>query len=327
MKKPLLFLLAGGGTISLLLVLGAGIYGVRHTALVPRYAREGQAQMAQKEYAGAIEACMNWMGPQPDLVNARLERGRAYYNSNKDAEAIAEFTQAIALSRLESNQVYGYTLRGKCFAREKQWSAAIEDYTRAIAISPRYEEAYSLRGMAYSKTQRFKIALLDANEAIRLGQSFAPYVTRALIYDEMGDYVKAAADSRKATELEPNAAYAWAIAGYTQYKAGALADAENSDRRAIKLYPGSAMAHFNLGLCFSVLNHAAEAKKEYLLALADSDAGALADSLGVLCKAQADHPNTPAIKEAIVLFADAEAKANATKRKTTLTELGNENAE
>ncbi len=309
MKKSLWFLLIVGGLVSLFLIVVTGSYFAHYLALNRKYEQEGKAYLAQRNYPKALKAYSALAKIHPELMAAHRGCGRAYYGMERYDDAIREFGIAIFRARLEKNKAACYASRGATYAAEKMWDAAIDDYANAIIHDPQYWYAYLLRGYAYGKTQRFTLALYDANEAIRLHKSASTYYTRGVIYGEMGQYNPAVADCRTATGLEPTSAVAWNDLGYEQYLAGQLREAEISDQKAIELSVTDMTPHFNLALCFAVQNDAAQAKNEYAVAIAKSNARHRDAALEELKKAQVQHPNTPAIREALRLFASAQPNA------------------
>ena len=329
MKKSGWFLLISSGLVSFLLVFGAGLYGFRYYLLDGRYTREGRAQMTQKQYAAAIETYTQLAALHPKSLVAYEGRGEAYYYSGRYDEAIADYTHALTLAHLEKSKAFCYSWRGVCYAAEKEWDAAIDDYNNALQHDPQRWHTFRLRGYAYAKIKRFNAALSDVNEALHLhpGES-SIYATRGVVYGEMGKYAEALADCRAAVAIDPVSSSAWGNLGWEQYKAGKLNQAESSDRRALELNGNDAVPRFNLALCLSVQNRAAEAKKEYGFALADSKARQKEAALRELKAEQAKHPSASAIRESLALFsaAPSNVKSNAPQRKAR-NESGSENAQ
>ena len=151
MKKSPWVLLIAGGLASLLLIGGAGAYFFRYLALDRKYEQEGKAYLAQKNYPKAIETYTKLAKIHPESMAAYAGCGRAYYSIGRYDDAVREFGHAIFRARLEKNKAYCYTWRGICYASEKMWDAAIDNYTNAILRDPQHWNAYRLRGKAYGK--------------------------------------------------------------------------------------------------------------------------------------------------------------------------------
>jgi len=88
---------------------------------------------------------------------------------------------------------------GYRYGSEKNYKAAIEAYTRAIQLDPKYADAYYGRGSAYWYTGNYEIALKDLNRAIELNQEYWKYYwMRGYIHKSLEDYDKAISDYSKA---------------------------------------------------------------------------------------------------------------------------------
>jgi tetratricopeptide (TPR) repeat protein len=83
-----------------------------------------------------------------------------------------------------------------------EWAQAIESYTKAIMVDPRFAQAYYRRGEAYyflaekSNVPRlYDLAIADFNKCLKLdpGKSQAR-LYRASCYQKVGDFEKAAGD-------------------------------------------------------------------------------------------------------------------------------------
>lgn len=332
MKKSSWFLLTSGGLLSLLLVVvvGGGIF--RYVTSERRLMREGEQYLLQKNYPKALEVYTELVRLHPKSAAAYSGRGTVYFRCRQYDAAIAEYSQAIALSRREDSKTTCYVSRGVCYDSEGKWGAAADDFTGAIAIDPKRWNAYRLRGRDYSRLKRFNQALDDANEAIELKPNSAEcYATRAIINAEAGQRVMAEADCAKLTEMNPNSYLVWNNAGWAMYLLNELPEAVRYDRRALELSPRAATTRFNLALCLVLQNNAIEANKEYAQAIAEGQTNSCIGALRELKRLREKHPNTPAIKEAILLFAAEEAKlkpdASPEKRETNKKESESENAE
>ncbi len=77
---------------------------------------------------------------------------------------------------------------------------AIDKYTEAIRIEPRWEGPYCKRGTAYYDLGQFDLAIKDFNEAIRLDPwGEEGYYGRGFVYKAQGRKAEAIADFEKVT--------------------------------------------------------------------------------------------------------------------------------
>jgi len=80
---------------------------------------------------------------------------------------------------------------------------ALRSLGRAIELDPRRDRTYNARGYVYLRLQNFANAIADFSDAIRLRPDYAnAYRNRAIARRHAGDEQGAAADSRRAAELE-----------------------------------------------------------------------------------------------------------------------------
>ena len=166
--------------------------------------------VAKQQYSEAIELYTAILdGDKPsteDRGAAYFQRGIAEQEIGMTGHAIADFTQAIWLGHLDNKQLAtAHFRRGKGYSLLKQYSRAITDFDRAIQLEPAFAQAYSERADAYRNRGIYKLALQDYSTSIRLlnPELHLPYFGRGLTHEAMGNDRLAAADFRRAAELEP----------------------------------------------------------------------------------------------------------------------------
>ncbi len=140
--------------------------------------------------------------PSADLVGEYFNRGLAYARKGINDWAIADFTQAIALT---PNSAGAHFNRGLAYDREGLFDQAIDDYTQAIALKGDFAEARLNRGVDYDRKGRSDRAIADFTQAIALKPDFAgAYNDRAFALHKRGDDAQALTDVEKAAALAPN---------------------------------------------------------------------------------------------------------------------------
>jgi tetratricopeptide (TPR) repeat protein len=83
-----------------------------------------------------------------------------------------------------------------------QFSAAIRDYDKAIALDPEFAAAWHARGNAYADKGHTAEALRDYEKAIALQPKLSTvYKTRAMVYFNTGQFDKAWADVKSCEKL------------------------------------------------------------------------------------------------------------------------------
>jgi tetratricopeptide (TPR) repeat protein len=148
-------------------------------------------------------------------------------------------------------QATDFFLSGYEKANKGDYSGAMSDYDRAIALNPNYAQAYNNRG--YIKVDQLNDpqgALADYNRALELDSQFAlAFNNRGLLkIEKLNDIQGALADYNKAIALDPK--FAWPVSNRGLLKvdklndiSGALADYN----KAIALDPQMAIAYNNRG--------------------------------------------------------------------------------
>ena len=124
-------------------------------------------------------------------------------------------TAAVALSRVSpgANSNLGLALQNKGRIDE-----AIDYYSEAILLNPRYAPAYNGRGNAWFDKQEYNKAIADYDEAILLNPKYAlAYNGRGNAWYAKQEYGKAIADHEKAIELDPKLASAYNGRGNAWY--------------------------------------------------------------------------------------------------------------
>jgi tetratricopeptide (TPR) repeat protein len=128
---------------------------------------------------------------------------------------------------------------------------AIQDFSNAIRLNPKYVTAYFVRAIIYGQLQEFQRCLSDYNQAIALNPKYAEaYNNRAnLKKDNLNDYQGAMADYNQAIKADPRLPEAYNNRGLLKYTKfndfrGALADYN----QGISLNPRLSGLFFNRAL-------------------------------------------------------------------------------
>ena len=122
--------------------------------------------------------------------------------SNKEYDAaIDNYTKAINLSP-DPQLYYG---RGYAYQSNKMIDLAIADYSTAISLNPQYKPAYVGRGNCYYGKKNIPLALQDYNQAILMDPNAVNYYNRGNLNFYRQKYDDALDDFDRAIEL--NASY------------------------------------------------------------------------------------------------------------------------
>jgi tetratricopeptide (TPR) repeat protein len=202
-----------------------------------------------------------------DVIRQDQRSGVAYnnramvYMKSDSVRALDDFTKAIAI-----NPRYRLSLfnRGALYGGMKRNEEAIADYTAAIALDSGYTEAYINRGNVRMDIGQYKGARNDYDSAIILNPAFArAYMNRGLLSMKEQKNKEAIPDFVKATELNPGYEKAWLNKGNAEMNEKMYAEARESYSRVLELNGGLAEAYYNRAWAFFLMNDTASACKDF----------------------------------------------------------------
>jgi len=94
-------------------------------------------------------------------------------------------------------------MRGVMHLSNGEYEAAIAEFSAAIDLYSKNEDAYAFRGTSYSNMGEWDKAISDFTKAIKLTPKVYSYMRRGFAYFMAEDYVKARKDLKEARLLEP----------------------------------------------------------------------------------------------------------------------------
>ncbi|MFH0845543.1 MAG: tetratricopeptide repeat protein, partial [Pseudomonadota bacterium] len=127
------------------------------------YAKKGDLQLAEKDYAKAIEI-------NPKHENAYYNRGLLFVQIKKYERAVKDFSEVI---KLNPRAVDAYCNRGSANQKSGRLDIAIQDYNAALKIEPDDGDLYYNRGVAYLAKGNKPKAFADFHKAANLGHNEA----------------------------------------------------------------------------------------------------------------------------------------------------------
>ena len=122
------------------------------------------------------------------------------FNETAYGEAIEEYSEAI---KLFPKYAAAYNGRGQSYAKRNEWNEALEDFNNAIGLNPNEVDFYLGRAMMHFMLSDDNLALADYNTVIHIApKSAKAYNERSMFYMAIGEKEKGLADEAKAKELE-----------------------------------------------------------------------------------------------------------------------------
>ena len=142
-----------------------------------------------------------------------------------------------------------YKEKGTKFAKEGNYTEAIENLDRAIQIDPTYAAAYNNRGIVNMELKKYNEALDDFNRAIKnnpLDPAFL--INRALVNERLDLLEKAVEDYSKAIEIDPFTADIYMKRGILYDQLKKYKEAVDDFDMALKFTPDNADLYYYRGL-------------------------------------------------------------------------------
>jgi eukaryotic-like serine/threonine-protein kinase len=172
------------------------------------FAEKGRVLLIDKQFAKALDACDAALRIDPNDGEGHRYRVAILLELKRDDDAILACDAALRAG-LKSAKLLG--LRGLAKARRKDFAAAIDNYTLALAIDPSAPELHGRRGWAYLASGAPQLALRDFEEAIRLDPAVGDFYSgRGSAHVALGRCREAVGDAEESLrhgESEPRLYY------------------------------------------------------------------------------------------------------------------------
>ena len=149
------------------------------------------------------------------------------------------------ISATEGNYMAHYNL-GNVYSRKGRLLDAVREYEAALAAEPNYAEAHNNLGTVLLRERRFDEAIAHHAAAVRLRPEFLYFFNLANAFAEAGKYTEAAANYGQALKLEPGSSLAHHNLGLVLQSQGQSLRAVAEFRAALQLQPDYESAAFNL---------------------------------------------------------------------------------
>jgi len=175
---------------------------------------------------------------EPDLpphlkVVAYFDRGTSYLGEKQFDAAIADFTTVI---QLKPDYIEAYSARASAFAAKTQFAKAIDDITKAISLRPVYRPTYYQRIAIYTATKNMEAAIADCTTLIKMSPNEAMlYRLRGTTYRRNGNYDLAIADEGTALAINDQVAVDFRERGFDYAAKGDFSNAVDDFNSEIRL--------------------------------------------------------------------------------------------
>jgi len=253
-----------GVVLGFVLICAVAVYFISRPS-VEKLFNNGKESFDAKNFTEAVTYFSKAIKRNPDNVEFRCWRGRAYYEQNEYESAVADFKEAVRLSPKTAE--YHHWL-GEAYFGMKNYESAVTVYTQAIKLEPDNANHYFSRAGAYSAQKAYKTAIDDFTQAIRLDPKDARYYnSRGGDYRNLGDYDKAYVDHSDAIRLNPSDAKYRNNRGVAQVLRKNYVEAIPDFSEAIRLSPDNARYYNNRGDAYVLTKEIALAVADYRMAV------------------------------------------------------------
>ncbi len=189
--------------------------------------------------AVAIAACTRTIdaaeASPEEIAKAYHNRGMAYLDLGRTPTAIDDFTKAITLS---PDFALPHYARGNAYYQLDQNEKALRDYDKYVALAPKDAKGYAGRGLTLHELGRAKQAIDDFEAAIFLAPNYSlPYFGRGQIRTEERKYNLAVEDFDKSLALDPKDAVTLRYRGFAQEMRGDRVKAAIDYKQTLALNP------------------------------------------------------------------------------------------
>ncbi len=217
----------------------------------------GESELLQavraKDYEKALQIVNGQIAEHPDDADAYDRRSTIYSLLGRNDEALADCDKAISL---EPGTAFHYFNRGAIYEQRKEYPLAVNDYTKALALSqkgnPLQGLMYFNRARAYTAIESYDKALDDVKQGEKLAPAFPQnYILESLIYDKKGDKKMADLSRRIGVMYEFMHRGDYFLAGSVAEEAGLYDQALALLNEAVKRHPNDSRVYSERGLVYA----------------------------------------------------------------------------
>jgi tetratricopeptide (TPR) repeat protein len=200
----------------------------------PQALQQARSMLERGDAPGAYRIANELLKADPNLADAYLLRGRAFYHERMYTQAIEDLNKYVGL---KPGDATGYYIRGLVRADVGRSDEAIADADQIQRLVPTDTRSHNLRGWTHYVAGRHAQADQEFSAAIRMRASDLLYVNRALARMELGQYGEAEADLKDAYALNARSARTLATRGQLEVRTGRIEQGEASFRDALAIDP------------------------------------------------------------------------------------------
>lgn len=197
----------------------------------------------------------------PNLPEAYIERGIAYYNLDLNNEALADFNSVI---RIDSSRAVAYYYLGQISKESKKFDEALNYFNKLVELDSTYYKPYFQRGMVYYELKKYEEAIDDLSNSIDLNpKNDLAFFYEGKCYERLNDLEMAILDFKIACNLYPeDSLYKFTLAS-AYLENGEYSNALEIFNLIINNKQSFNNIYSKRGLCFCNLNKIPEAIADF----------------------------------------------------------------
>jgi tetratricopeptide (TPR) repeat protein len=211
--------------------------------MLDAYNNRATVKLSAGDSTGALADLTKVIELTSDHPLSFYNRGSMYLEVQKYEEAIKDFTRAIEIfmgltqSYDKKAHAMSHNNRGNALMAKNEFKAALADYERSLQIIPGSVEALTGRGSARQQLGEFAAAVADYSKALETAPKNALILmNRAGALEEI-DKAAAIADYTSVIQLQPDNASAYAARGVALLETGRKPEAAADLRKALQMDP------------------------------------------------------------------------------------------
>ncbi|MFT4119487.1 tetratricopeptide repeat protein [Bradyrhizobium sp.] len=172
------------------------------------------------------------------LSGCSFDLGSLMPEKDKPQEAPKTATAESVVSAGNVSEAQTHTAKAQTLAKSGDTAAALDEYSRAVALDPYNAQALYGRALIYQGNNEHDSAIADFGAASGLNpQKAEPLLGRAISYLAVGKVKEAAADLDEASQADPHNAQVWTTRGQAYERLGDKTKAAASYNKAVTLRP------------------------------------------------------------------------------------------
>lgn len=150
------------------------------------------------------------------------KRGKGFYKRGQYTAAIEDFTKALKKGGDTKSEIYQY--RAKARRKTGNYTESLKDYNQAIQINANFTKAYLGRAQTYTLLKEYKKAIKDYDMVLAKSPNHPKrmiiYFNQAILKEYLKDYQGALEYYNKVLQLDKNFAKAYTNRGNILYLKG-----------------------------------------------------------------------------------------------------------